>query len=113
MPGAVIGFFSGGQLLISGGNYSGGIASKPQGKIELAAWGSNSGTVYVALSGGVTIRSGGYPLSGGGLMDGFPLAPGDTYTIPKIALTVSGVFNIFVAPEAACSGQARVFWEVY
>jgi hypothetical protein len=113
MPGAVIGSFSGGQLLISGGNYSGvGLAFKPAGQVQLTAWKSNSGNVYVAFSGGVTVLSGGFPLSGGGLRDGVPVAPGDTYSVPKLAIPNSGIFNIYVAPDAACSGQARVFWEV-
>jgi hypothetical protein len=110
MPSAVVGFTSGGQVLYSGTAYSGRLV--PVGGVQIVAHPSNSGNVYVALSGGVTVTSGGFPLSGGGLLDGIPLAAGSSYFVPKSALGASGFVNIWLASDAACSGQARVHWEL-
>lgn len=110
MPSTIVGFVSGGQRLYSGNPYSGRAA--PVGGVQLVAWNANSGNVYVGLSGGVTVLSGGFALSGGGMRDGIPLAPGSAYFVPRSALLTSGQINIWLAPDVACSGQARVFWEL-
>jgi hypothetical protein len=88
--------------------------------------GQLSGLIYVALSGNVTIKSG-VGLSGWtGAMDGMPLAPGDSYFIPRLATGGSSgtiasgggfsgqtpPFNVWVTTESTGSGQNRLFWEV-
>lgn len=108
MPSTIVGFMSGGQPLVSGNFFSG----RPgPAVVRLTAWPSNSGSVYVGLSGGMTITSGGFFLSGGGLLDGMPLKPGDTYSVPRPLLGASGSTRIYLACDAECSGQARVYWE--
>lgn len=125
MPSIVFGYIpaSGAVTIISGNPYSGYV--EPIGGIQLYASPLNSGLVYVAFSGGgppaagnfMTTNSGGMPLSGGGLLDGMPIAPGGGYFIPKIAITnratTSGQFNLFGTCDAACSGQARLYWEAF
>lgn len=109
----ILDFLSGGTNILSGNYWSGTFA--PVGGIQLVAWPANSGNVYVGLSGGVTITSGVFQKSGGpSRLDGVPLAPGATYFIPKLAFSnVSGTPQVFAQPDAACSGQARLFWEVF
>jgi hypothetical protein len=110
---------SGGMPLISGNPWS-GRAPQPQSALVIKAARSNSGNVYVGFSGGVTVLSGGYPLSGGGMRDGMPIGPGGVYQIPRSVFTAggtsgvyanSGGFGIYVAEDAQCSGQGRVYWE--
>lgn len=118
MPAQLLGFLSGGTNLLSGNYFSGQGAYRPVGGVQLRAASTNSGNIYVALSGGVTIGSGtfqqsGSLLSGLGRMDGIPLSPGDPYFIPKTAFSVSGNPQIYAQPDSACSGQARVFWEIF
>ena len=123
MPSFVLGGAISGGINLLSGNYrwSGQGPIHPVGSVQLKADKNNSGFVYVALSGGITILSGGLNLSGGpnfsGGLDGWQLSPGDTYTIPRLGivnyLTSSGSPSLFVAPDAACSGQARVYLEVF
>lgn len=138
MPSLVIDYIpaSGFVALISGNPWS-GQPMVPTGGIQLRASPQNSGYIYVSLSGahtasgqngqpptsgGPTITSGtwatlsGGAFSGFGRMDAMPMAPGDTYFIPKIAnrLTLSGQFRISVGADPACSGGfARVFYEAF
>lgn len=70
------------------------------------------GRAYVGLSGGVTIQSGGFTLSGG-YLDGIPMASGDTYFIPRLGLGLSGVPLVYVATDAAASGNGRMYWEIF
>jgi hypothetical protein len=115
--------------LISGDPYSGGLVV-PVGGLQVRADKNNSGNVYLSLSGafvfsgqvgclptsgGPTITSGAMPLSGGvssGLMDGFPLGPGDAFFIPRSALLVTGAYSGTYQPCVGCdpaaSGQARI-----
>ncbi len=113
MPSVRLPSISGGTNILSGNYFSGQGSSRPYSEVRLVAATINSGLVYVALSGGVTVGSGVFPLSGfTGAMDGFPLAPGGRYDVPKAAFRTSGSPAIFVQPDAACSGQAFVSWEV-
>jgi len=118
MPSVLVGNISGGTQLFSGWPYS-GRPQLPVGGVQLR-WDPNaSGYAYVALSGGVTINSGTFFLSGGslssgtlGIMDGFPLKPGDPYFLSKLNFPVSGLMNIWIACDAAASGQARMYYEI-
>jgi hypothetical protein len=120
MPSTLLGnpYLSGGQLIVSGNPWSGQI--RPVGGIQLFLATNSSGNAYITLSGGVrpasggpTINSGGFFLSGGGLMDGMPLGPGASYFIPRIGTGPSGVINIYANCDQACSGQARLYYEVF
>lgn len=121
MPSVVIGFLSGGTNILSGNYFSGQGAYHPVGGVQLVADISNSGNLYIGLSGGVTITSGVVQASGfAGAMDGMQMRPGTPYYIPKIAFNVpggpgvncSGQPAIYVLPDSACSGRARLYWEV-
>lgn len=112
---------SGGMPLISGNPFS-GQQYAPQSVLVIKASRTNSGAIYVGLSGGVTVLSGGFALSGGGQRDGMEVGPGGSYSVPRMAFdkggisgsfAVSGGFGIYVACDPACSGQARAFWEMY
>lgn len=132
MPSLILGFISGnGTNIVSGNYWSGQGTIHPVGGVQLLTHPSNSGIVYVALSGaiglnsggrGITINSGVSQLSGGlvsglGVMDGMPLSPGVSYFIPKLAFpqSSSGVIlpQVWCQPDAACSGQARIHFEIY
>lgn len=108
MPSSLPGFVSGGSLLVSGNPWSGN--NVPIGGIQLKLAFNASGRVYVALSGNVTITSGG-ALASGGMNDGVELSPGEGYFIPKLG--ASGIMSVFVAVPPAASGQCRIFWEAY
>jgi hypothetical protein len=112
MPSVLLGFVSGGTLLISGNPYS-GLRRSPVGCIRLKVDLVASGPAYIGLSGGVTVLSGGFALSGGGSMDGTPVYPGEEYTIPALAIPTSGTFNLYAGTELAASGRCRVYYEVY
>ena len=115
MPSVQIGLVSGGQIVLSGDPWS-GTAGYPQGLVVLRWERAASGNVYIALSGNMTVNSGGFSTSGGfahsGLLDGMQLGPGDVYTIPKLALKTSGTCTIYATPDAAASGN-RIFFEVF
>ena len=114
MPSTLIGNppASGGQILVSGFPWSGNI--RPQGGVMLRLDKSSSGAIYIGLSGAMTITSGGLFLSGAsGLLDGMPMYPGDAMWIPRIGTGNSGSLAIYALAEAACSGQARLYYEVY
>lgn len=116
MPSVVVGIISGGQNILSGNYFSGLGASHPVGGVQLLAWSANSGSVYVALSGGITINSGVLGSGGstsGGRMDGIQLTPGIPYFLPKVGFSRSGTPQVFVTVDAAGSGQARLYYEVY
>jgi len=111
MPSVIIdNAFSGGQPLWSGNAFS-GYRQPPVSQLLLKAAASNSGSIHVGFSAGFTITSGRFPLSGDGLLDGIPIAPGGEMTIPKIALR-SGVAPL-VRTEAAGSGRDRIFYQLY
>lgn len=114
MPSIILGnpLASGPQQIVSGNYWSG--RAGPVGGIQLVLYPDASGLAYVGLSGGTTMRSGGFFLSGTlGRLDGMPLSPGVPYFIPKMALGRSGSFNVWVWADAACSGQARLGWEAF
>lgn len=115
MPSILVGVISGGQLMVSG-TLTSGRQPKPQGGIQIKAGGANSGNVYVALSGNMTINSGVLSAGGvasGGNMDGLALSPGDAYWVPAGAMAVSGAINVYLGTDAASSGQARIYYEIY
>jgi len=139
MPSMIVGYVpgSGFQPIFSGGIWSG--LKVPVGGIQLRADNANSGRLFVSLSGafvfsgqigcipqsgGPTITSGTYPLSGGfssGQCDGFVLNPSDSYFIPSIALFHqpvqsglfgSGTFQVCVGADPGCSGTfGRIYFE--
>ena len=113
MPSIVLGIplLSGPQLVISGNPWSGQI--RPQGGVQFRLHPNASGNAYLGLSGGMTFTSGGMSLSGGGTLDGVLVAPGNAYFLPKIGFTISGSFPVYAWHDAAASGQARLFWEIY
>lgn len=117
MPSVLLGFTSGGCNILSGNYFSGLGTLHPVGGVQLTLDRSASGSVYVALSGKLTINSGGLNASGfpnfSGAMDGVQIAPGGAYFVPRIGIGPSSGPTLFVNPDANCSGQARIFWEVY
>ena len=114
MPSIQVGFFSGGQVLISGNPWSG--TSSPSAYVLLRWDRHAAGDVYISLSGGMHIMSGGSSSSGGtaysGLLDGMQLGPGDTYQVPKPFTGNSGSFNIFAMSDVAASGT-HLMYEVF
>lgn len=114
MPSVILTAASGGPWPIVSGNFwSGTGAQHPIGGIQLRLDTAASGNAYVGLSGGMTVRSGGFLLSGVNTTDGMIMAPGDSYFIPKAALAISGTLNVYATVEAAGSGQARLFYEMF
>lgn len=89
---------------------------KPVGIVRVKLSSEASGFAYIGLSGGTTANSGGMLLSGGsfsGLLDGMELAPGQFYDIPRIGTGASGSFTVFARFSPACSGLARLYFEVF
>lgn len=114
MPSTLLGnpVLSGAQIILSGDPWTGQKAM-PQGGIQLRLDKNSSGNVYIGYSGGITVTSGGMFLSGGGLLDGMPLYPGDAMWVPRIATGVSGTFAVYARHDVACSGQGRLYFEVF
>ncbi len=132
MPSMVMGFVAGSGFtpLVSGNPWSGQL--EPVGGIQFYAAPTNSGAIYLSLSGGnffsgqagqlvtsggPTINSGSMYLSGGaysGNMDGFPIFPGGGFFVPKLGLTntgpTSGTIGLCVGCDTACSGLGRLYW---
>ena len=105
---------SGPQIVVSGWPWAGNPAS-PVGCVALR-WISSGGNAYIGLSGSMTINSGQMFLSGGpnsGLLDGMPLAPGDTYQVPRMATGPSGQLSIFAFCDQSASGVGRLFFEIF
>lgn len=118
MPSLILGNTAGGQNILSGSALWSGIGTPhPVGGVQLKLHPNASGNAYVALSGGMNINSGGVlGISGtylSGLLDGMFLAPGDSYFIPKLGIGLSGAPVVFVACDAAASGQARMYFEAF
>ena len=124
MPSFLLGFISGGQNLLSGNWWSGqgsptNNGGHPVGGVQLLGYYNNSGYIYVSLSGGLTIQSGGLNASGyangSGFMDAIPIGPNQSYFIPKLAFPgfLSGNPQLWVNPDAASSGSARIALEIY
>ena len=117
MPSILVGqpVASGPQQVIIGNPFSGSI--HPIGGILFTLDYTASGAVYMGInaSGTVTLTSGGFFLSGNtpGINDGFQIKPGATYFVHKTAMTqwASGVWPIYIRHDAACSGQARLYYE--
>ena len=113
MPSFIVGnpVASGPQIFLSGNFWSGRLA--PVGGILVALDIAASGAVYIGLSGGTTLNSGGMLLSGGGNLDGVQLNPGKERFIPRLGLNPSGSIGLYFRHDVACSGQGRVFWEAW
>lgn len=120
MPSTLLGnpYLSGGQLIISGNPWSGQI--RPVGGVQLLLHPNSSGNAYITMSGGVrptsggpTVNSGGFFLSGRGLMDGMLMSPGASYFIPRIGTGLSGFITVYANCDQAASGQARLYYEVF
>lgn len=113
MPSTILGnpLASGPQQIVSGNPYSGQIV--PRGGIQLRLDKNASGNCYIGLSGGTTFTSGGMFLSGGGGSDGMQIGPGDAYWIPRIGDGISGNFSVYAWCDATCSGQARLYYEIF
>lgn len=113
---------SGGIPLVSGNIYSGQYAY-PAGGFLLKLATSGPGPVYVCIpnmSGEVPTMTSGGSLSSGGLADGWELAAGGEYLIPRsrLGLTNSGVSGFWQAGiqdvrlhVPAASSGVRLFWE--
>lgn len=129
MPSFLIdGVRSGTPFPIISGNVWSGQGVNPRAGIQFKLDKNCSGYVYVGLSGGyvnnsggtvtitptngMTLNSGGFVLSGNINLDGLQMAAGDSYFIPKSAF-ISGQCNVFVIADANCSGQARMYFEVF
>lgn len=117
-------------LFTSGTNpWSGQV--EPVGGLQLRADAGNLGSIYVSLSGafvfsgvvgclpasgGPTIKSGGMTNSGGflsGKNDAMPLQAGDSYYVPKIGFTTSGIFQVCFGCDPATSGVGRLYLEAF
>lgn len=114
MPSVLVGnpTLSGPQQVISGNPWS-GFRRNPLTGIQFKLSRIASGSVYLGLSGNVTLNSGGLFLSGPSYSDGTEVGPGDAYFIPALAFQTSGTYNVYARHDAACSGQARLFFEPY
>lgn len=114
MPSVVLTAASGAPFPIASGNFWSGVAAPhPIGGILLRASPRNSGFAYVSYSGGCTVSSGGFFLSGVNTTDSMIMSPGDSYYVPKAALGgVSGTLGVFVQSDAAGSGIDRIFYEL-
>lgn len=107
---------SGAQIIYSGNPYSGhnfpGTGKFPQTGVQLRLHPNASGNVYVGLSGNMTTNSGGFFLSGGGQNDGMIMGPGDSYFVPSLGCGQSGNLSLYFTFDVACSGQARMYYEI-
>lgn len=116
MPSTLIGVPAGsgiaGPQLVYSGNLWSGQGKIPTGSLFLKLSPTSSGNIYIGFSGNMTMNSGHVFLSGGGTADGIVLAPGDTFTVPKLVLR-SGQLNVYAHHDAACSGQARLYWQPF
>lgn len=114
MPSVIVGNHppSGPMILVSGCPWS-GVGKQPVGGVQLHLDQTASGRIYVGLSGACTLTSGGVFLSGGGLADAMPMAPGGAYFIPAMAFKTSGTMTVYVHCDLACSGQGRLYYEVF
>lgn len=112
MPTVLLTAASGGPWPLISGNFFSGQAPPVVGGIQLVLFPNASGNAYVSLSGGATVSSGGFFLSGINTTDAMVLSPGGAYFIPRSALyPSSGTLNVFVTCDPACSGQARMAYE--
>jgi hypothetical protein len=115
MPSLILTRASGAPFPLVSGDLSvhfSGQMPKPVGGVFLHLDRSASGNAYVALSGGSTLLSGGFFLSGLSADPGIVLKPGDSFFVPKLCCGPSGRLDLFGASDAAASGQARLHYEI-
>lgn len=112
MPSTLLASVSGGALLVSGNPYSGGPLGFIPHMIRIRLDSAASGNIYVGMltgysSGALGLGSGG---ALGGLTDGMQFSPGyqQDYALPP-----QGIAGVAVYVPPTCSGNARVFWQVY
>jgi hypothetical protein len=114
MPSAVLSAASGAPFpLVSGNFWSGAGVGHPIGEVRLKLHSNASGNAYISLSGGGTVNSGGFFLSGVNTTDGMLVTPGEVYSVPKLGLQSSGTLGIYATCDPAASGQARLYFEIY
>ena len=114
MPSFLVGnpLASGPTVVVSGFPWS-GKAYNPVGGIQFRVATNASGSVYIGYSGTITMNSGGLFMSGGGMNDGMQLAPGDAFFVPRLATGVSGALTVYFRHDAACSGQTRIYYDLF
>ena len=136
MPSAIVGYVPGSGFvpLLMSGSWGSGYQTSPVTGIQLVADSNNSGNLYISYSGaqvfsgqigllpssgGGTITSGSYLLSGTAVtnMDGMKLAPGQSYFVPKLAIRnegyASGQWQVCIGADPTCSGiYGRIYWEI-
>jgi hypothetical protein len=106
MPGVILTNASGGQNIVSGNFWSGQGAQRPVGGVQVVPGPANSGNIWIAASGGVTVNS-------GTAMDGIPVKPGQAWFFPRSILfgQGSGAPQIWIAVDPNTSGFNSVFFE--
>lgn len=113
MPSFLLTAASGAPFPLVSGNFRSGMNFPfPVGEVRLKLARTASGNAYISLSGGTTVTSGGFFLSGNN-SDAMVLEPGERYSIPRVAFQGSGSFNIFATCDPACSGQARLYMDPF
>ena len=114
MPSMMLGnpVASGPQIVVSGNAFSGSAPPPLIGGVFMKMPKNASGNAYVSAYSGVTLNSGGFFLSGGGLYDGYLMEPGQEYFLPHSKMPISGTLNVYVWADGACSGQTRFYFEV-
>ena len=114
MPSVVLTAASGAPFPLVSGNFWSGVAGQhPVGEVRLKLITSASGNAYISLSGGSTVSSGGFFLSGVNTSDAVMIIPGEVYVVPKLGLQSSGALGIYVSCDPAASGVARLFYEIF
>lgn len=114
MPSVLLTAASGSPFpIVSGNLWSGQGAQIPRTGVYVYLSPEASGFAYVSLSGGSTVNSGGFFLSGVNTSDGVLLAPGKDRFYPRSLFAPSGTLNLFATCVATASGQARLYWEAW
>jgi hypothetical protein len=111
MPSLLLTAASGAPFPLVSGNLWSGQGFKPYSQVRLYLDRSASGNAYISTSGNATVTSGGFLLSGQN-QDAMALAPAGRLEYPRLVF-VSGQLNLFATCDAAASGQARLYFEIF
>ena|ERR1700722_19360561 len=111
MPSILANGQSGGQLVISGLQWS-GYHRVPMDGIQLVWDPLASGNAYVGLSGSYS-GTGGVTIHSGTLLDGLPMQPGGAYFVPYAGCQPSGFIGVTFTHDVAASGLAFMAYEVF